>query len=771
MPKRDLTFGDSDRPGDARDCATRPANDLGALTDVHRMKSTKALQQGQRKDMGLREVLTRATYSTEESSLLNEFYIPALSQSVRYDRAVGYFSAGMLSFAAQGLSSFVKREGKMRLLVGEPLDPEEYEAVKKGHELQKIHQRIAANTKMVMDNAEGALLKDRLKLLSWLVAAGRLQIKIGLTVRGLYHEKIGILEDDQGNSIVFQGSANETVAALSPDFNFESVAVYPSWKPEIYAEYGRPYASRFERLWNGTARGVTTLELPSAAYESIKSYYTKNVPPESREREHSIIESEKHVGDEFPKIPEFIGGRDYDLMSHQRTALDEWKAHDYLGILALATGAGKTITALHAAAKLADYHKSAGGKFILIVGVPYQVLADQWCDVMALYNINPIRCYRNQELWRTELDEAISDLTLSRDARFLAAVVVNATLARDEFMSQLRRVNGNNLLFIGDECHHHAADSLLEKLPEARYRLGLSATPWSFNEAERKARLKRYYGGVIATYSLERALRDQVLTPYEYHFHRVTLNDQEMDEYERLSAEIAPIIAAKEKGARVNEEKLMHLFMARARVLGSARAKFERLKELVVEMGVMRHSLFYCGDGSTDNDSGNGSLRDVERVAEVLGENGWRSSRFTAQESHAERIRVMENFRYGDIDAVVAIRVLDEGFDMPECRHAFLLGSSRNDRQFIQRRGRILRRAEGKDSAVIHDFAVMPGPNQGSGTSSGLVEQELERVVEFSRFSKNHDVLWPEIEMVAEDFNVDLAGIYEIVKSKEVVVE
>lgn len=719
------------------------------------------------KDLGLRSV-----YSSEQDSLLHDFYMPALGQSVQYDRAAGYFSAATLSYAAQGLSAFVHHGGKIRLLIGDPLDPEEYEAVKRGVELKSVHQRLNTQLQLVLENADHPLFKNRLELLSWLVAADQLEIRIALTVRGLYHDKVGVFTDDGGDQIVFQGSANETAAALLPDFNYETIAAYPSWKPEIFQEYGQPQIDRFERLWSGEAPNLRTIPLPSESYEALRAYYGKESPPDSleaREPHQSVQQLAHH--DPHPKLPTEIGGRPYSLLSHQRGALSEWKARDFRGILALATGAGKTITALHGAVKLAEEHQRRGRNFILVVAVPYQVLADQWCEVMHGFNMEPIRCYRSRELWRSALDDAVSGLKLSKQPQFLSAVVVNATLARDDFQTLIQRANGNDMMFVGDECHHHASESTQRKLPDARYRLGLSATPWTANEAERKEMLRGYYGGIAATYSLGRALRDDVLAPYEYYCHPVRLTEDESDEYQSLSDEIGRLFAIKEQGGRVDEDELMFLLLHRSRLLGSADAKFAKLAELISASGIDQHTLFYCGDGSTEVDGGDRPLRDVERCAEIVGRAGWKTSRFTAEESHSERSRIMENFRFGFIDGVVAIRVLDEGFDMPACRQAFLLASSRNDRQFIQRRGRILRKAPGKEYATIHDFLVLPDSNARSSALTGLVEQELMRCIEFARFARNDSPAWDEINHVGEAYGLDIGALTLDVEAREVVPE
>lgn len=721
--------------------------------------------------MSLKSLNLAATYSSEESSLLDDFYIPALGASEDYDRAVGYFSAGMLSYAAQGLSNFVKKKGKIRLLIGEPLSTEEYEAVRRGIELRLIEDRIFEKMSAILKHAENTLLKRRFEILSWLVAAGRMEIRFAMTDRGMFHDKMGVLTDSEGNRIVFQGSANETTAALLPDFNFESIAVYPSWKPDIFADYAVPYIDRFELIWNGDAQRVTTLDIPSRSYDCLKSFYKKSFPPEVNEPK--LASYTLFLGDreEFPKIPEGIGANNYEPRLHQRQALQDWVANDYRGIMALATGSGKTITALHGATVVADYHRKRERNFVLIVSVPYQVLADQWCDVMSLFGMRPHRCYRGKQYWQTDLDQDVSSLNLHETPKFMAIVVVNATLRSDEFQKITQRIDPNDLMFVGDECHHHRNPGVLAKLPESRYRLGLSATPWRASDEQSQETMKTYYSGIISIYTIADAMRDGVLVPYKYLLHLVQLTEEESEEYQQLSDDLAPLIAARESGSAFNEELLLFLILARMRVLGSGSNKFGHLANSLAKAEKMTHCLFYCGDGSTEGSSQDVSLRDVERISLVLDKNGWKSSRFTARESAKVRSQILENFRYAYIDAVVAIRVLDEGFDMPECETAFLLASSRNERQFIQRRGRILRTAAGKKSAVIHDYVMLPGDGFRSAAFTTMVKQELVRAYEFARFANNKDRVFGVIEGICSDFDLDMDDIKYDVLMMEVRVE
>ena len=721
--------------------------------------------------MSLKSLDLKPTYSTEESSLLEDFYVPALSQSEYYDRAVGFFSAGMLSYAAQGLSQFVTKNGKIRLLVGEPLKTEEYEAVRRGIEIRAVEERIYEKMKAILEHADTILLTKRLELLSWLIAANRLEIRFCLTDRGMFHEKMGVLTDDDGNRIVFQGSANETVAALLPDFNFESIAVFPSWKPEIFEAYALPYINRFELIWLGYAQRVVTIDIPSRSYEELKTYYKKSTPPGVNEPRF-IYYIEHLTGDGgYPKHPTVIGTTPYQLRLHQKDALQEWQAKDYRGILAHATGSGKTISALHGATSLASYHKSQNRNFVLIVSVPYQVLADQWCEVMGLFGIQPHRCYRGKQYWQTELRQDIASLNVQQESRFLGIVVVNATLRSMEFQNIISKIDANDLFFVGDECHHHQRLSILKKLPDARYRLGLSATPWRTSDQEAQNNLQEYYSSIVSIYSIRHALRDGVLVPYLYNLHQIELTDEEAEEYQELSDKVAQLVAAKENGSSINEDYLRHLILSRARILGSATGKFQYLAKSINSERKKSHNLFYCGDGSTDVAGETNTLRDVEKVAGILNRYGWKSSRFTAEDGVADRRRILANFRYAYIDAIVAIRVLDEGFDMPECQTAYLLASSRNERQFIQRRGRILRTSPGKDSAIIHDYIMRPPSGFRSASFQSMIHQELVRALEFARFSENESQARGIIANTCSDFGLDIEDIEHDVLMMEVRVE
>lgn len=690
----------------------------------------------------LRDLPLKAVYRTDADNILEDFYIPALSQSVSYDRAVGFFSAGMISYAAQGLTAFIENEGKMRLVIGGELAAEDAAAITEGYDTRQLAEKFGELVTKTFSSVSDGLFSRRLEALAFLVASGRLDVKIALKRRGMYHEKIGIMRDRSGDGVVFQGSANETPSAMAQDFNFESVNVFPTWNKAL-SDHFEPYVSGFARLWENRTKDTVVLDFPEAAKARlIKIAAQARFPTPAIEvdlwRQYSRLPTgtaeEAPAG---PRLPVTLGGAPFAIMDHQRRALGRWKSNGLSGILALATGAGKTVTSIYGAVKIFE----ATGRLFLIIAVPYQNLADQWVETLATFNIAALRCYGGAASWTDDLSRLVTHFQ-TRAVDFACAVVVNRTLQGDAFQQVLQQIPGSELMFVGDECHHHSSPGLSSALPQsAKMRLGLSATPEHYLDQAATDRLTDYYGPIVDTYTLADALNDGVLTPYDYHVVLVDLTEQETEEYRHISDQLARAMA--QTGGTDAEcsgdDRVKILLMRRARLLGAAANKIPALRALLADEPPQKMSLFYCGDGSTEDDDTGLPMRQIELVSKELHRCGWINSHFTAREARGERAQVLEQFRLGLIDALVAIRCLDEGIDVPGCRTAFILASGRNPKQFIQRRGRILRRAPGKTSARIFDFMVRIPDDvaQDSNVERQLLINELKRVAEFARLARN----------------------------------
>lgn len=698
----------------------------------------------------LRDLKLKSVYRSDDDNILADFYVPTLKESIAYDRAVGFFSSTMLSYAAQGIGALIEKQGSMRLIVGGELSQEEADAILNGYDLRAVTERVGIAFCKTIDQVVEELSYSRLQALSWMIARGSLSIKVALKRQGMYHEKIGIFRDKLGDEVVFQGSANETVNALLPEYNFESINVFPSWKEEFRA-HAEPYLRGFEKLWENKSKGTLVLEFPDAAREKLVRIATRMTRPPTPDIELAIWESLIGKPEDSsllgPNVPAVLGTEAFAIKEHQRNALEKWRAQDLQGILAMATGAGKTITALYAATRLFI----ANRKLFLIVAVPYIDLANQWCEEAALFNVQAIPCYDTAATWRDELGRIIQ---LFNDGLlpFACAVVVNKTLQGESFQQLLKTIDGKTLFFVGDECHRHRSPKTFPSLPpEARYRLGLSATPEEyFENPGGQDPLFKYYGPICARYTLAQALRDNVLTPYDYNLILVELTETETDEYIALSEEISRRAGASsiDEDGSSSDPILEMLLYKRARLIGAAQNKLPALRSLLEQTDPQNLTLFYCGDGSVEIPEDGAILRQVEAVSLLLGELGWRSSRFTSAESKTRRRELLEDFKIANIDALVAIRCLDEGINIPSCHTAYLLASSRNPRQFIQRRGRILRRAPGKEKAIIYDFLVTLPDSAVSDCEfeRSLFGAELKRVAEFAGLCLNYAQAYREVE-------------------------
>jgi superfamily II DNA or RNA helicase len=716
----------------------------------------------------LRRLKLKGVYKSDQDNILQDFYFPALSVARKYDRAVGFFSASTISHAAQALTVFIRADGWIRLVLGAFADPGDIEAVNRGLKQRETSQVIGEQLLRELEAVDDELFQHRFKALAWLVAHGRLEIKIALRPKGMYHDKVGIITDAGNDAVVFAGSANESISALLPLYNYESIDVFPTWRPEL-AEYYEPHQASFARLWENRSPGTAVIDIPTAVREKllVVSNTLDYVPDPEREaaiearlRAETILPTIWETG---PRLPAAIGGMPFEIRTHQRDALNAWQSKGaFQGVFDLATGAGKTITAIYAIVQMA---RQIPG-LTVVIAVPYQSLADQWCDILEEFNIRALQCYVSRANWGSALQRLIHDIEMAATP-FAAIVVVNRTLTTPAFQAAIARIPDKQFLWIGDECHHHASAAFASFLPRnAQYRMGLSATPEHYLDADRNARLKTYYGDIVYTYSLKQAIEDGVLTPYNYFPQLVELTASEAQDFIALTDEIAAQLAREGKadGGRPSQA-LTALLMKRARVIASAANKIPALMSTLSGRTPELHSLYYCGDGQVDfafddEDADIGPVvpgRQIEVVSQVLDGLGWRISRFTARESRTERESILRNFRIGLIDALVAIKCLDEGIDVPACSTAYILASSRDPRQFIQRRGRILRRAPGKTIATIHDFIVVlpEDADDESGAARNLIRSELKRVAEFSGLAQNRYAAYETLRPVLKSYSLE----------------
>lgn len=683
----------------------------------------------------LRDLRLSSEYRSDQLDLATALFEPCLSVADRYDRAAGYFTSAGLVAAARGLEHFTGREGIMRLVTSPVLQRDDIEAIVAGYDARDDVIKLA----MLRGLAEiGLVDADRLSLLSWLVAEGRLEIRIAIPegLIGIYHEKCAIFSDPEGDTIAIIGSANETRGGFID--NFEAVDVFASWDTSESHRVERK-VQNFERLWADQTLGLKIVALPLAVEQRLLEIAPPRAP--SGESYGASPGATTIGGGEAVVPPALEQPATIELFEYQRTAIEDWWLHEHSGILAMATGTGKTITALAAAR---DVLLDRGGPLALVILAPYIHLVDQWCDELRRWGVRPIACYESTATWHQRASASLGLLQIgARDLVVLVATHATATLP--PFKDIVRGIDGSSLMVVADEAHRLGSEALASALPpNAHYRMGLSATPERHDDVVGTEKLLAYFGSVVFEFGIGDAIREGRLTPYEYHPELVRLEQDELEDYEAVAKEIGRELA--KPATERDPARLTTILNRRSSVLNSARGKLAALRK-DVERSRPSRALIYTAN-----------RRQLAAVMALCWERGVNTHQFTGEEGRMQRQQLLRELEEAQVPALVAIRCLDEGVDVPSAREGFLLASSGNPREFVQRRGRLLRLSPGKGTAWIRDYIVVPdGENDAD---QALVRKELSRVMEFAGTAVNGssaiETLWPMLERW--DLKPDLGG-------------
>lgn len=690
--------------------------------------------------MSLTDLHLLKHYKTYKNNIVKEFYNPVLEQAILYQRSVGFFSSTALIELTKGISGLVKNGGKIQFIVSPYLNSEDVEAIQKGYEKKLIIERALLRE---YKEPENYFQKERLNMLAHLIEEGVLDIKVAFTppdkTMGMYHEKVGIVEDKNGNIVVFTGSLNETINAFYN--NYESIVVFTSW--EESKAYAEEMKKEFELLWNDQDKDLEVMDFPAIMKEKIKINKMPQINYKIDEEEHKIKEDIELMRGN-PHIPEGFIFRDYQV-----EAMDNWKNKGYQGIFDMATGTGKTYTGLGAATKLFEEKR----RLALIIVCPYQHLVEQWVEDIEMFNMNPIVGYSTskQKKWKKRLEDDIIDFSIGVINSF-CFVTTNATYSSKFIIEQMRKLGKDTLLLV-DEAHNFGSPNLKKLLyPNIQYRLALSATLNRHGDEDGTQALKKYFGEKCIEYDLKRAINEGKLTPYYYYPILVYLDEDELTEYKDISYKISKECHNDKNGKMTITEKGKRLLLQRARVVAGAKSKLDALKEKMYDYKYNSHILVYCGATRVqtfdrdDLDYDEYGERQIVAVSKILGnELGMKVTHFTSNESAEEREIIKRKFAAADpYQAIVAIKCLDEGVNIPSIKTAFILASTTNPKEYIQRRGRVLRLAKDKPFAVIYDFVTLARPLVEVNSYSAdyncertLAKKELARIKEFGEIALN----------------------------------
>ncbi len=667
----------------------------------------------------LRELELRTRYSSGRNDLTREFFSPCLEAATTYDRAVGFFSSSFYILVEVPIAEFALRGGKLRLVCSPRLTAEDIEAIEAGYEQRGAGEALARELE---EHLADPASRQAAQLLATLVAYGAVEIRVAFkenSRKGLFHDKVGVFADPSCDRISFTGSANETWAAWSGRANHEYFHAFASWR-DGDAERVREDSEYFEALWSGQETDLVVIDFPDVARTRLEEIADPEGPAAAEEKLADV------VGHRLPRPTP---------RPHQATAVEQWARQGHRGILEHATGSGKTVTALNCVERGLTAGKSA------LILVPTMALRRQWHDeAKAFFGDEVEMLLVDGEHGRWRDGSLLRDSLATGGDRRRVVLATMDTAASADFVQ--RAVDLPNLMLVADEVHRIGSPGRRRTLQiEADWRLGLSATWEREGDATGSAAILTYFERVMQPpYTLADAIADGYLCQYRYFIHRLALGPEERDRWLELTTKIGRQLAAADGEM---SEGVRQLLIQRGRIIKSAAAKVPLAAELLRERYAAGQAwLVYCDDS-----------RQLGELKQACTAQGMHCFEYHTGMS-GDSLAALEEFeRNGGI--MLSIRCLDEGVDIPRVSHALILASSSTRREFIQRRGRVLRRHESKHRAEIHDLFVEPGGFEDPETA-GFVRTELARAWEFAASAVDSEATKAMLSHIAHDAGVAL---------------
>lgn len=684
----------------------------------------------------LKDIKLEKSYSSDNSNILDDFYIPVLSVAKKYCRLTGYFSTSSLAVAAEGISEIIENDGKIELITGFFTNKEDIIVAEEVLKDPSKFVKSIENTIDQFNDINDMYVKEAIKAFAWLLAKGLLDIKIALpklkykeNYKSIFHQKIGIIEDAAGDSISFSGSINETGSGWVS--NIENFKVFRSWEGGEN-KYFTEDKKTFLRFWNNLTDKIVSIPLSKA----LKEKMILLAPAKKEDIDLRILRKaygkSRHVNREQIKLP--------TLRNYQSEAIESWVRNNQRGILEMATGTGKTVVGIKAIEKFfTDKEKG-----ITLVLAPTNEICSQWHEKIEIF-IKPdqnILVGSKHSTWKKMVEKSLHDYEKGRSNKL---IFISTYESLSNLFKILNEYNLSSTLLIGDEVHSFGSTERSKVLSNENFdkkilsRLGLSATPERlFDEVGNEA-VSNFFGGTIYRFTIGDAIKNKILSPYEYHLNVI---DMDREEY-KLYIQITKKIGKSFHFSKENSDYLTILTNQRAKLIKASLNKIKEVEKIIKELHLendTRHTLIFCIDSNQLN-----------KVINTLNKYRITYSKITGEESYSDRSSILEGFSRGNIDVLLSMKILDEGIDIPEIKNAIIMSSSRSPREYIQRRGRVLRKPDYPKLAKIYDFLTIPPDIDHDEEDifeieKQIVRKEILRIFEFAKYSRN----WRDI------FNNDL---------------
>ena len=688
-----------------------------------------------------RQIKTR--YRNGPDNIGAEFVAPCLKNAELYRRGTGFFSSGALIAYANSMDHMIQGRTKIQIICSPVVSDktllnvlsENITDEQRKFTLKKLSNQIVLTALGYQNNNNAREYKR--DLLAYFIAKKIIEIKFAIpkdfkdidadvneNSSHLYHVKTGYFKLFDGSVIGFDGSFNESDAGHH--YHIDQTQVWRSWDEADSARL-TDIIDIVDSDWNGTNPYIDIFDIDEEALE-----LARKLSPSSRPNRSDYHRNESKVY-KTPDIPE------QELRDYQKDALLAWSKAGCRGILAMATGTGKTRTAIYAIREFSNQFKNG----VVVITVPYRVLGHQWIAELRNAGFSPIKVFESSDTWYGMVQNIFfsNPSAASNNLKPTVLVCVNKTFEDDAFQSLLKILadKSREKMIIVDEVHHFNNQKSTNCLPtDFKYRLGLSATPY---EPDDERILDKYFDDIVYRFDICEAISKGVLCRYYYKPLLIEFTGEEASQFIAITSNVK----TQNQNSKIQKSGIVHEQEV-DRLLESVTAKLVKLREHIQTCGVEPLSLFYCGEGSVNSPDGE-RHRQIHLVTQLLSQMRWRVGKITSEESGEVRNATLNAFKQKQLDAIASIRVLDEGMDIPDCRVAYILASQRSLRQAIQRRGRILRLSENKEFAILYDFIIV-GPKLSNAELDKLYNRELERATMFAKDAVNKDECFKTLSII-----------------------
>jgi len=678
--------------------------------------------------MSFKDLTIKQNYESKTDNIIDDFYIPVLKASNQYDRIAGFFTSSSLMISLRGIEGLINNGGKIRLLISPRLTEEDAKVMEEA----KIHPHEFLSKKMIFDveNIIDDYEKNYIFSLGWLIANEILDIKViilksegrilssdEIERRGILHLKVGVFRDSEKNVLSFSGSINETFAAWTQ--NIEEFKTFKSWE-EQQKDYCLNDVQKFETYWNNSSLHAESIPIPDV----FKKYLIQNCPENPQE---------------FYSIKRYLSknktDREISLYPYQKEGYKKWIQNDYKLLFEMATGTGKTRTAI---ACIKHFLSQSDEAKIVIIATPQTALSMQWekeIEKLSIIVDQNIFADSSNYKWEKEIEKIMLELKVGYISNAIV-YTTHDTASKDNFINVIKKYCMNiKTLFVGDEVHALGTPKRKSAmLEEYQARIGLSATPSRWFDEYGTKLIEDYFGknkfvfGISEALSTINPLTNQTfLAQFKYYPVPIRLTYEEIEEYNRITKKLVRFSGREDdEFAEVYE----YLLNERARIHKQAANKVPELVKLIKTIKDIKNMLIFS------------SYAHITDVLRILHDHSIVGQKITQSESPDERTAIINDFKKGRYQVLVAIKCLDEGIDIPEAETAIIMESSTNPREYIQRIGRVIRQSNTPKTSKLYDMIVVPDitiiNNELKEIEMKIFDKEINRVMEISKHALNN---------------------------------